>query len=391
MRIAHFLWNMNLADGGVVRAVLDLGALLASNAGGGHEFRLLACITQDVPEAWKRRDGIGRGPMLVQLEPPKFRKTLTPHALEQATLAIRDADVVHIHGMWVHCNTQMAWLCQKLGKPYIWSPHGMLDSWPMSQNPLRKRVFLAMRGRRLLEGAAAVHFTTPAEAQQGGRWIGRGTSALARLPFDLGPYVPGPGPARAISELSLDVSRGPIVLYVGRLHEKKGPHIVLQAAKQLQDSGRACQVVLAGEGDGAFVAELHRLAAMLVPGSARFVGFVSGEQKASLYQAAAVMCLPTEQENFGYVVVEALAAGTPVITTKGVGLWSELAAASAAAECGTDAASVCRALEGVLTNTAATHAMANAGRAWCNRQFAPQEIAAGFMQMYQQALEQAAR
>ena len=98
----------------------------------------------------------------------------------------------------------------------------------------------------------------------------------------------------------------------------------------LRQTGFECTLLIAGEGERAYTAELKKLVADLeLHDRVHFLGHVSGELKLSLYQAADIFALPTSQENFGFVFPEALASGTPIITTKGVDIWAELKAGGA--------------------------------------------------------------
>ena len=117
----------------------------------------------------------------------------------------------------------------------------------------------------------------------------------------------------------------PIVLFLSRIHPKKGGETLIRAVAQVRSGGRPCSLVFAGTGEDAYVGSLRALAAELgLEGAVRFVGLVRGAEKLSLYQAAAVLAIPTHQEDFGLVFPESLACGTPVVTTRGVDIWPEL-------------------------------------------------------------------
>ena len=110
----------------------------------------------------------------------------------------------------------------------------------------------------------------------------------------------------------------PIVLFLSRLHEKKRPELLIEVARELQSEAT---FVLAGDGDPSYVESLRQQASNT---TVRFPGFVRGETKVAMYGHATCFALPTSQENFGYVLFEALAAGVPVLTTKGADTWPEI-------------------------------------------------------------------
>jgi len=122
----------------------------------------------------------------------------------------------------------------------------------------------------------------------------------------------------------------PCVLFLSRLHPKKGVEHLIRAAGILRDQNVTCRTLIAGTGDEAYVETLKKLIVDLkLTDRVDLLGLVKGDLKLSLYQAADLFVLPTEQENFGLVLIESLACGTPVVTTRGVDIWEELQQAGA--------------------------------------------------------------
>ena len=114
------------------------------------------------------------------------------------------------------------------------------------------------------------------------------------------------------------------ILFLSRVHVKKGINFLIEAVAQLKEIMNDYEVKVAGPGDDSYVGELKNLAKRLgVDEQVKFVGSVFGKAKFDLYRDADLFVLPTHSENFGIVVTEALACGTPVITTKGTP-WEEL-------------------------------------------------------------------
>jgi len=382
MRIVHYLNSIDLRDGGVVRAVLDLCPGLAA---AGHDVTLMTFNDRDVPEEWKRA-GAGSSPRCVRIPAPSLPGGwLGAHAKSVVRDAVSRADVVHMHAMWIPSNEQVAAACRAAGVPYVWSPHGMLDDWCMAQKPAKKRVYHALLARRALEQAAFVHCTAEAELAQASKWFGRGRGMVVPLPFELSDYRNRPGPEPARAKFGLGPGE-PTIAYVSRLHPKKGVDVLLRAAAALRDSGRPVRLVIAGGGDEPYVRSLHSLAAELSLGDrARFIGFVKGLDKVSLYQAADMFVLPSSQENFGYVVVEAMAAGTPVITTRGVALWPQLERERAAVLVEPSVQPLVAAIASLLDDPAAAREMGQRGREWCLKEMDPSRIIASFVDMYERA------
>jgi glycosyltransferase involved in cell wall biosynthesis len=201
---------------------------------------------------------------------------------------------------------------------------------------------------------------------------------------DLAPFETLPGPAAALALLPPGLRHLPKVLFLSRLHEKKGVDVLLRAAAQLRDGGRAFAVIIAGTGDPAYERSLKDLATQLrLRDVVHFAGLVTGATKLSLYQAADVFVLPTQQENFGLVLVESLACGTPVVTTRGTDIWQELEQAGGViAE--TTAGSIATAVGRLLDNPAERAQRGERGRQWTFQTLAVAPLAERYEALYRQ-------
>ena len=138
----------------------------------------------------------------------------------------------------------------QLGKPYVLSIHGMLDEWNIAQKSFKKRLYLALGGRAMLEKAAAIHCTAQAEQDQSERWYPRGRSAVIPLLFDLSPFDPLPGPELARAKFPQTITDKPVILFVGRLHAIKRIELLIAAASELRKLGQSFKLAIAGPGDG---------------------------------------------------------------------------------------------------------------------------------------------
>ncbi len=320
VRIVHYFAKTNLEEGGTVRAALDLCSVMARR---GHEVRLVTHDVTDAPQDWDGSPGL---PRVMRIDTPtRPGRRYARKQLAQAAAAIKGADVVHLHGMWVPSNPQIAAICRRYDVGYVLSVHGMLDDWSMAQRTLKKRAYLALSARRMIKGAGAIHTTAEGEKSQASKWLGSAAAKAQIIPYvvDLSAYdeLPGPLPARAKFELGAR----PVVLFLSRVHYKKAPEVLVEAAAILKGGGKDCEFIIAGTGEDDYVAQIQTLIHKNnVADRVRLVGMVKGELKISLYEAADVFALPTQQENFGLVYVEALACATPVVATKGTDIWREL-------------------------------------------------------------------
>ncbi|MCC7205222.1 MAG: glycosyltransferase [Phycisphaeraceae bacterium] len=336
MKIVHYLFKFQLSDGGVVRAVLDLVWALR---GRGHEVTVLSCDLSDVPEAWRAAEGVRwhriegwpvrRSTGVTSGGPPLLLSGASRRLAEQC---LREADVLHVHGAWDPLNWRLGAMARRLGKPYVVSSHGMLDRWCMTQKAFKKRVFLALEAGRCLRHAAAIHCTAQAEADQVQRWCATTPKRVVPLLADMSHLsnLPGPEIARGMWPTIFDGS--PVLLFMGRIHPKKGALPLVEAVELLHKGGRAVKLVLAGGvEDQAYAQRIQELITRAgLTSHVLLPGFVRGQAQLSLYQASDLMVLPTSQENWGLVLTESLACGTPVVTTYGVDIWKDLLESGAA-------------------------------------------------------------
>jgi len=364
MKVVHTLTRIRLEEGGVVRAVLDL---CASFAQAGHEVVLIVHDDTDAPPEWKSAPPGAQGAVrIVRLDAPSRPMGLyAPAQLAPAREAIAGADVLHLHTPWEASNLQFARLARAEGVPYVLTIHGMLDDWSMSQRGPKKRAYLALVGRRLLERAAYVHCTAQAEMDQSKKWYPKGRGRVVPLIFDLSLFrdLPGPGPAERAYPLARD--ERPKALFLSRLHEKKGAEHLIDAVALLRKEGTDCVLLIAGTGEPVYESSLRtRVEQAGLTGCTAFLGLVVGEEKVSLFECADVFVLPTSQENFGFVAPEAMACRTPVVTTRGVDIWPELVESGGALIVEPTARAIADAVASLLRDDERRRTMGEKARAW---------------------------
>ena len=225
--------------------------------------------------------------------------------------------LVHDNGLWLPCNWAAWKAARSFGVPYVLSPHGMVEPWALAWRAPRKRIALMLYQHEVLKGTAAFMATSAAEYE-----------SLRRLGLDQPVAVVPNGIDLELAETSppagLDKpdDRTRVVLFLSRIHPKKGIENLLQAWAGLDTRGWVLRI--AGPDEDGYLDSMRRLAQRLgLAGRVEFPGAVSGEQKRETYRAADVFVLPAHTENFGVVVAEALAHGLPVITTTGTP-WREI-------------------------------------------------------------------
>lgn len=382
MKILHSIAQIDFRSGGPVRAVLDLSEALAKR---GHTVEVMAKHGPDTPEHWKQP---GSPTTVTALGRPELGGAwFRGQSLGRIRQAIESADVVHLHGIWTPQNTQFARIARQTGTPYVVSCRGMLDDWCMEQRKPKKLFYLRfMGGSKMLNNAALVHCTADGELRQSAKWFPGSTGVVIPNLLDLTPYEHPPGPERARAKFPQLHGSEPCLLFLSRLHYKKGVEHLIDAARILRDRGTPHRVLIAGSGDEAYEQKLRRHTTDTgMDGLVSFLGMVVGDDKLSLYQAADLFVLPTSQENFGFVFFEALAAGCPLVTTKGVDTWPELEQAGAAIT-NQDATELADTIAPMTADRAARDELGQKGRTWVFENLAPGTIVQSFESFYTRAV-----
>ena len=237
-------------------------------------------------------------------------------------------DIVHLHGLWSMALHRCAAVCRRLGIKYVVAPRGMLEPWSLRQKWLKKRVARWLYQDKDLKCAAALHATAKSEAEQ-----------FRKLGFR-NPIIVSPNGVNVHKE-SLVVSRKSLVgdrkrrvLFVSRMHPKKGVLELVEAWAKLSSASSVCSVVkdwscelvytVNGDSEREYEAKVKaKVKESGLEDQFIFTGALNDDEKWKAYARADLFVLPTYSENFGIVVAEALWAGVPVITTKGTP-WGEL-------------------------------------------------------------------
>jgi glycosyltransferase involved in cell wall biosynthesis len=301
---------------------------------------------------------------------------------------VADADVVHIHALWEEIQHQTARACQRQGKPYIILPHGMLDPWSLAQGWLKKRLYMLLRLRRNLQRARALHYTTEIE-----RDLTRGLKlhpeVIIEPPgLDLREFqdLPAKGSFRCRYP---QLAGKKIVLFLSRLHYKKGLELLIEAFARADVADSA--LVLAGPDSEGYRAKLETLVAELGLGSrVVFTGMLHGPERVAALADADLFALTSFQENFGIAVTEALAAGTPVLISDQVNIHKEVSQAGVGAVTRLDVGEIATAMSRWLTDSALRAAAVEKARPWVWQRYDWRRIAERWQAHYQRVLSDTA-
>jgi glycosyltransferase involved in cell wall biosynthesis len=248
--------------------------------------------------------------------------TVNPGVIRYCKELLGSFDIVHIYGLYDLLGLCAGSRCLRRGIPYVIEPIGMFR--PIIRSLWLKRAYhLLLGGKQLVQRASSVVATSEQEKQElvaGG--IAESLVIVRRNGVDVPEHLPQPGSFRTKLNLAADVK---LILFLGRLIAKKSPDLLIRAyAMWWQDAapGNSSALVLGGpdEGDG-FLKKLKSLSRELGLGeTVKFTGPLYDQAKWEAYRDADVFVLPSQNENFGNTIAEAVACGTPVIVTDRCGI-----------------------------------------------------------------------
>lgn len=283
------------------------------------------------------------------------------------TLLDAELDLLHLHGIWMYPSRAATLWARQTRRPYLISPHGMLDPWITARGRWKKALGRAGYERASWKAASVLHGLTQREADDISRETGRTDSVI----------VPNPGPIASPTPNNL---RPPQVLYLGRIHPKKNLE-ALVSAWSCASLPAGSRLTIAGWGAEEDVASLQAALARAGDGI-EFVGQVYGDAKQKLLHSARFVVLPSHSEGLPMAVLEAWAAGTPAIMTSECNLPAGFDA-GAALECGYGAADITPALEKALAlGEQAWFDMARSARGLALGMFSQQAVARRWGEIY---------
>ncbi len=345
-------------------------------------------------------DADGPGHMDVELERPAeyrgvptifFRWRLSqrfqycPSLARWVNAHVREYDVVHIHAVFSQPCIAAARACKRHGVPYVVRPLGSLDPWSLRQRRLRKRVLWRLGVRAMLKNASAIHYTSEREKLVAEGPLGLSRGVVVPLGVDsqaLGEVKGGHGNTAALPFQQ----GGPYVLTLSRLDPKKGLDLFIEVflrAVALPGLER-WRLVIAGKGEGTYIEALKRRIKDL-GGQERvtFVGWVDGADKVAALAGASLLAQPSQQENFGLSVIEALARGVPVLVSDQMDIAGDIAEARAGWVTPLEPQAMLRILEEALRSESARAARGSAGRALVRSRFTWEAVADQLLRLYE--------
>lgn len=303
-----------------------------------------------------------------------------PDMATAAKANLTDYDVVHIHAIFLWPIFTMARACRRAGVPYILSPRGMLvKALFRARSGFFKRLWMALFDRKTVEQASALHLTAMSEADE----IEAFGFALPRVVI-----IPNGVDVMPLSQAEqVKTDDPPFLLSLGRINWKKNLPTLVAALANCDRND--LHLVIAGNDEDDDLAAVHTAIVDHQLGERVSVidRSVVGDEKASLFGQCAAFILPSHNENFGNVVVEAMAHGAPIIVTDKCGVAEVVRAAQCGIICAPDAAGLSLAIGQLFGDPALMQQRGQAGRAYVRAHLEWSAIAARMDALYQSVVK----
>lgn len=361
---------------GLARAGVDL-TVLTTDANGDTRLDVALYEPQDVDGVNVIYYPLGSRFFFYAPELVKAIKAHVPHY-----------DLVVIESLWLHSFGFTASVCRKLGIPYVVALRGKLMPWALQKKPLKKQLYMALSGNKHLNNAAALHCTIAEEEQAVKKLSLKAPTFVVANAVDLTNFeeMPQRGFFREKFGISDDAF---VLLFLGRLFHVKRPDIAVDTLSAVRSSHIKAHLILAGPDSEDMVPALQAQARELgVDAFVHFTGLLEGNDVLRVLADADLLLMPSEvTENFGRSAAEAMAAGLPVIVSKGIsiGSWAVQAQAGMQVDCNDEA--FAQAALALLSSPDALPEMGERGAEIARREFASDAVARKMLAQYRSIIQ----
>jgi glycosyltransferase involved in cell wall biosynthesis len=366
IRIGLLISNISRLGGGVSSSVVKLAQALRQA-----DFEAVIFTARDRHLQRDRRQLVG-----IKIV---SRPLLGPAAIGYlpgllADMVRADIAILHLHGIWQYPSIAGQMWQRQTGRPYIVSPHGMLEDWILNRGRAKKWLAKLVYEKSNLTRASLVHALTGAEAGQAVRFAPGAKTIVIPNGIEIAGLYDRPAP-------------DPYVLYLGRFHPKKNLQTAIEAWGALGDERGTCRFSIAGWGDDADLVETTKRIEALGPNAGiDYLGPIYGQEKQHLLAGARFVLLPSLSEGLPMTILEAWAEGVPALMSSYCNL-PEGFAAGAALDCGTTVDTIHAALARALAmKPEDRRTMSESARELATRKFLMAVVTETWVQTYRELL-----
>ena len=311
MKVLQTIAGFGKLYGGIATCTYDL---ISAMHGIGFPLDLLTLEVRNSADKL-----MGKGESWIKALP---NDVVTPYEYSRGIaryLKSHDYDLYHTNGLWMYCNHITCVTAQHRSRPYIITPHGMLYPDALHRSYWKKWPLIQLCFRKDIDRADCIHVTCKAEMEHVRAFGYKGLVAVIPNPANLPNYL---DEIVLMKPTFLGCNLPRKLGFLGRLHPRKKVENLLYGIAKLSRP-QDCELVIMGKGDDVYEQFLRNEVRRLGLKNVTFNGFVSGREKYEQLAQLSCLFVPSDFENFGMIVTEALSVGTPVIASLGTP-WQEL-------------------------------------------------------------------
>lgn len=382
MRIAHITAGLAPERGGPTSVVKGLAKAQAAL---GHDVHIYAPTIHSIDV----RPLIDSG-VQVHLFPQHILASLWPGFAPTLGRALQYSasrfEIIHIHELWHYPHFAAYRAAKRCGIPYVITIHGNLEPWARNHKKWKKTIALGLFQRKILKEASAIYALSEAEAQHLYPYAGNASIAYISNGIDFLEYNTLPSPDKLFDRFP-ELKGKKIILFLGRFHHIKGLDVLVQAFAEVVRKHAFAHLLLAGPDIGGYRRKIQLLAEEVgIANHITFPGLLTDDMKLAAFAAATLFVLPSRSEGRAVAVIEAMAAGLPVIITPG-NHFPEVTSAEAGIKAELTPDNLATAINCLIESPEYARQMGRNGRELVMQHFTWQQIAKETDVLYQDALK----
>lgn len=321
MRILHVIAGLNENAGGTSEFVARICQELKEQ---GNSVSVLTIEDGNMAPAVRQAMDAGVRVGFCRISMSRFRLlSYSSEFSRRIKDEVRDADIVHLHGLWQWPCWRAAWESQWQKVPFVMQTHGFLEPERLKKSRIKKAIIGQLIERPNLAAASRVIATAESEKDSILRYGVKTPVEVVPIGMDVTQIDAGRRDEELLRRLGVPVGKK-VLLYLSRLAPIKGLDMLADAWMRLKEFHKDWHLLIVGDDTQGYSSVVKRdYARIVTDGSACLPGPVYGRDKFNLLKSVDGFVLPTRSENFSIAVQEALAAGVPVVCTKGAP-WSRI-------------------------------------------------------------------
>ena len=301
----------------------------------------------------------------------------------------REFDLVYVASNWGYPFVPACRSAYRAGVPYVVTPRTSFMRRAWQGKYLKKYVYHRLVEQRLINRAAALHYTTVLEETESA-WLELPPhSFVVPNPLNVSEFEQLPPRGSFHVRLKLDEDAS-IVLYLGRVEPRKGLDLTLTSFAAIAKEYPKAMLVLAGPEEDGYLRVLQRMAIDLdLEKRLIFTGYLGAPERLEAFADADIFMLTSYSENFGMSVVEAMAAGVPVVVSDRVGLADDIQHEQMGVVVPLDVEAIARHLRELLGNPDQRQRLGQRAAQIVREKYAPRPVAEAMRDKFQQIIDHA--